>query len=186
MGRMVGHESDNEKCDLYRAEVDPNVLEYREQPHTIEAVIDGNVRRYTPDREDRFADGRIQIVEVKDDFEAEADPDYTLKLEYFAEVYEHLGWSFRLTTREEIKDPATFGTVDHIQRYRRVGFTSAELAAVREIIRPVGTTTIASLSSIFEVRDAALPKLCAMMVARVLTLDLSSRLDPSSIVRLAS
>lgn len=186
LGALIGYESDNEKCDCYRAEVDPDVVGYREQPHTIEAVIDGSLRRYTPDREDRYADGRVEIVEVKDDFEADADPDYTLKLEYFAEVYERLGWSFRLTTRDEIKDSATFGTVELIQRYRRVSFTPTEIAAVREFVSPLGKATIASLTPLFEVEAAAVAKLCAMMVARVVVLDLTSRLAPSSAVWLVS
>jgi hypothetical protein len=184
MGRLVGHESDNEKCDFYRAEIAPGVVGYREQPHTIEAVIGGHVRRYTPDREDCFADGRIEIVEVKDEFEADKDPDYAAKLEYFAEVYERLGWSFRLTTRDEIKDPATFETVETVQRYRRASFTAAEVAEVRHRMGPSGECCLGELLRMFPSDIAGLPKLCGMMVARILTLDVRSKLEPTSLVKL--
>ena len=184
MGRLVGYESDNEKCDFYRSEVRSEVISYREQPHTIKAVIAGEVRRYTPDREDQFADGRIEIVEVKDEFEADKDPDYTVKLNYFAEVYERLGWSFKLTTREEIKNPATFETVENIQRYRRASFTATEVADVRHGLGEVGECRLGELLSIFPSELVGLPKLCAMMVGRILVLDVRTRLEAASIVKL--
>jgi hypothetical protein len=185
MGRLVGYESDNEKCDFYRAETAPHVVAYREQPHTIEGMIDGKLRRYTPDREDQYADGRIEIVEVKDDFEVDKDPDYDLKLSYFTEVYERLGWSFRLTTRKEIKDPATFQAVETIQRYRRASFTAAEIAEVRQRFDSRDECLLGELLSIFTSELVGLPKLCAMMVGRLLVLDIGSRLEPASIVKLS-
>lgn len=184
MGRLVGYESHNEKCDFYRAEIAPHVINYREQPHTIEAEIDGEVRRYTPDREDRFADGRLEIVEVKDEFEADKDPAYSAKLDYFAEVYERLGWSFRLTTREEIKDPVTFETVENVQRFRRASFTAEEIAAVRRTVGLGGECSLGELFSAFTFEGTALPKLCAMMVARIVILDIGSKLEPTSTVKL--
>ena len=186
MGRLVGYESENEKYDFYRAEIAPHVVGYREQPHTVEAVIDGKLRRYTPDREDRFADGRIEIVEVKDDFEADGDPEYGLKLDYFGEVYERLGWTFRLTTRTEIKDPTTFQAVETIQRYRRASFTAAEVAEVRQKLGKEGECRLGDLLSLFTSELVGLPKLCAMMVGRILVLDIRSRLEPTSIVKLSS
>lgn len=185
MGRLVGYESNNEKCDFYRAEIAPRVAGYREQPHTIEGMIDGKLRRYTPDREDRLADGGTEIVEVKDDFEVDKDPDYDLKLRYFAEVYERLGWSFRLTTRKEIEDSATFGAVETIQRYRRASFTAAEIAEVRHRFGGLGECCLGDLLAIFTSELVGLPKLCAMMVGRILVLDISSRLEPGSIVKLS-
>jgi hypothetical protein len=184
MGRLVGYESDNEKCDFYRSEIASDVVSYREQPHTIEAVIGGNLRRYSPDREDRFADGRIEIVEVKDEFEADKDPDYSAKLDYFAEVYDRLGWSFRLTTRDQIKDPATFETVETVQRYRRASFSAAEIGDVRRVLSAHGECRLAQLMPIFSSELIGLAKLCAMMAGRILVLDIHSKLEPASVVKL--
>lgn len=183
MGRLVGYESENEKCDFYRVEIAPEVMGYREQPHTIKAVIAGQERRYNPDREDQFADGRIQIVEVKDEFEAAKDPDYTAKLDYFAEVYERLGWSFRLTTRVQIKDTTTFKAVETIQRFRRASFTAKEVADVRIEFAQRDQCSLGELLRLFPSELVGLPKLCAMMVGRILLLDVTSRLEPSSIVK---
>jgi hypothetical protein len=183
MGRLVGYESDNEKCDFYRAEVSTQVVSYREQPHTIEGMVDGIMRRYTPDREDRFADGRLEIVEVKDEYQADKDPTYSAKLDYFAEVYEHLGWSFRLTTREEITNPASFETVENVQRFRRASFTIAEIATVRSVLGRRVECSLGELLAVFPSEFVALPKLCAMMVARIVVLDIGSKLEPTSIVK---
>ena len=185
MGRLIGYESDNEKCDFYRAEVAIDVVGYREQPHTIEGIIDGKMRRYTPDREDSFADGRIEIVEVKDKFEADKDPDYFAKLDYFAEVYERLGCSFRLTTRDEIKNPATFETVENVQRYRRASFSAGEIADVQRRFELHSERRLADLLPVFSSEVTGLAKLCAMMVGRILLLDIHSKLEPASIVKLS-
>lgn len=185
MGRLVGYESDNEKCDLYRAEISTCVVGYREQPHTIEAVIDGKMRRYTPDREDLFADGRVEIVEVKGNFEAEKDPAYSAKLSYFAEVYERLGWSFKLITCKEIKESISFKTVENIQCFRRASYTAGEIAAVRRVLGERGECRLGELLALFSPTIVALPKLCAMMVGRILILDIGSKLEPTSIVKLA-
>lgn len=184
IGRLVAYESDNEKCDFYRAEVSTDVISYREQPHTIEGVIDGKVRRYTPDREDQLANGRIRIVEVKDEFEADKDPSYSAKLDYFSEVYDRLGWSFRLTTREEIKNPTTFETVENVQRFRRASYTNGEIAAVRRMLGQRGQCQLGELLALFSPEPVALAKLCAMMVGRIVILDISSRLEATSIVRM--
>lgn len=184
VGRHVGYESDNEKCGLFRVEVATEILSYREQPHTIEGVIDGELRRYTPDREDRFADGRVEIVEVKDDFEADHDPSYRRKIEHFAEVYDRLGWSFRVTTRAEIKAADTFSTIDVIQRYRRTSFTALDVASVRETFSGRGECALGELLAIFPSSTTGLSKLCAMMVGRVVALDLNSNLAPTSMTRL--
>ena len=130
--------------------------------------------------EDQLADGRIEIVEVKDEFEAAKDPDYSSKLNYFGEVYERLGWSFRLTTRDQIKDPATFETVEAVQRYRRASFTPTEVADVRHRMGQHGECTLGELLPLFSSELEGLPKLCAMMVGRILVLDVRSKLEPAS------
>lgn len=184
VGRHVGYESDNEKCDFYHAEVLPHVLRYREQPHTIEGCIQGKMLRYTPDREDRLSDGRLEIVEVKDEFEVDKDPAYSAKLDYFAEVYHRLGWSFRLTTRAEIRNPLYFPAIENIQRLRRASYTAADVAAVRKVLGSVGESSLAEVQAVFPSEAIALPKLCAMMVGRIVVLDICSKLEPASTVRL--
>lgn len=182
MGRLVGYESANEKCDFYRAEVDTRVIRYREQPHTIEAIIFGEVRRYTPDREDHLTTDKIEIVEVKDEFEEAKDPAYTAKIEYFAEIYERMGWSFRLTTRDQIMAPTSFGTIENIQRFRRTSYTRADVNAVRAVFNGRAACRLGELAAIFPA-GVAMPKLCAMMVGRELALDIASKLEPTSTVR---
>lgn len=183
-GRLIGYESDNEKYDLYRAEISTEVIAYREQPHTIEATINGVVRRYTPDREDQLANGRLEIVEVKDEFEAEKDPCYSAKLDYFSEVYERCGWSFRLTTREEIKNSTSFDTISNIHRFRRASYTAADIAAVHGVLDRRDDCQLGELLRLFSPEVVGFAKLCAMMVGRIIALDIYTKLEPTSIVRM--
>jgi hypothetical protein len=117
---------------------------------------------------------------VKDKFEADKDPDYTAKLTHFAEVYDRLGWSFRITTRDEILAPGSFDAVEAIQRYRRVSYSIDEVIAVQEAFAGRSTCLLEELLKLFPSAAIARPKLYAMMVGRVVALDLSSKLEPTS------
>src|SRR5215469_9683073 len=113
-GRGQFWESRNELHAFYGAEVSTHVLKYRAQPHTLEMAIAGKKRSYTPDRMDHLTGGRIEIVEIKDVYKPEKDPDYHTKLEMARVVYDHLGWSFRITTRKEIEAQPKFEATKYI------------------------------------------------------------------------
>jgi len=63
--RLVAWESQLEQkaCALFEFSAD--VVSYREQPITVYFESDGQMRRYTPDFELRFHDGRSMYLEVK-------------------------------------------------------------------------------------------------------------------------
>lgn len=65
--RSVHWDSQLERAVCHRAELDPSIAWFREQPLTLRYRDrdDNKLRRYTPDFEFRMRDGRILIVEVK-------------------------------------------------------------------------------------------------------------------------
>lgn len=171
MGRMVAWESKAERDAFFYPEIFPEVVDYREQPHTAAALINGQKRVYTPDRMDVLADRTIVIVEVKDAFEAEADPDYAMKLAFFGEIYRAIGWRFEVVDRAAIESQASFEAIKKVQSHRRVSFDAAELASVMAILRS-GASTVGGLLPAFSNPLAGEAKLCAMMVHGHIRIDL--------------
>jgi hypothetical protein len=180
-GKMMGWESRPELWGFHHAEVDTAIVAYRAQPHTAEALADGGRLVYTPDREDQLADGRIRIIEVKEQFEADRDPYYARKLEYFAEVYRSLGWEFRLIDAAGLTRQPLFGGVEAVERLRRAAFTSDDLNRVREALAD-GPRALAELVPLFDSEVLARSLLCAMMVGRYLAIDLSAGFYDGAVV----
>lgn len=179
---MVGWESAAERDSFYCSEVLPEVVSYRSQPHTIEAIVDGKVRRYTPDVEEILADGRVRITEVKEDFEAARDPDYAAKLQYFGEIYLNLGWAFRVLERRDFAAQPEFAGICKVQAHRRVGFDAHDLAIVRRRLVG-GPRPIQELAEAFRTPVIGAAMICAMMVARFVEIDLSGGLVADAAVR---
>jgi hypothetical protein len=83
-GRHLPYESRLELHDLWRAEVCSKVVSAWPQPFTLQLMMDGELRRYTPDRQDILADGQLEVIEIKDDLRLVRDPTYLHKLELVA------------------------------------------------------------------------------------------------------
>lgn len=180
-GRMVGWESRAERDAFYCSEVDTRVVAYRSQPHTIEALIEGRVRRYTPDIEERLSDGTIRIVEVKEEFEAKRDEDYALKLAFFGDVYRALGWSFQIVERATFGEGPKFRAVSKVQSHRRTGFDASDLARVRMAIAGEGGgCTLGDLTDLFRNSVVGVAVVSAMMVGRYVEIDLANDLVPTA------
>ncbi len=174
---MLKWESHNELHDFWRAEVSTDILESWEQPHTLKIVNEGKKHRYTPDRLDRLYDGKFRVVEVKDVFEAKKDPAYAEKLALANVVYQALGWNFYVVEKVEIEAQPTFSAISKIQSYRCAAMTPSDILKVRQLFSSSPTQTVGSISSFLQRGPAGFAQLCALIVRRVLSADLSNGLD---------
>lgn len=178
-GRHLPYKSHLELHDLWRAEVDVRVVRSWPQPFTLFYADGDRLRRYTPDRKDDRTDGRVQIVEVKETA-AEVDAAKARAIEEALAVH---GWSYRVADRAEIEREPVFSAVRAVQRHRRTALDASDAIRVR--------TTLASgplrLSEVVQQLGSgpqALAKACALMVRRVVAIDLSNGLALKSAVSL--
>lgn len=183
-GGSAPWESRNELRALYHAEISTDVLTYRVQPHTLKFVIDGVARSYTPDREEKLVGGQERVIEVKDAFEAENDPDYSEKLEHAHAVYRLSGKLFRIQERAEIEARPLFDAVELIQGFRRTAVTVQDILLVQDKFSGHDVLPLGEVRDLFKSAPLGFAKLSAMMVRRILTLDLSHRLCSETSVRL--
>lgn len=171
-------ESRFELKDMYRAEVDTAVLSYASQPETLSWRSGSKTRRYTPDRVDYLADGSRRIVEVKNVYDADRDPDYALKLEEVADIYKALGTQFEIRDRALIEEEPSFSVIEEIQAYRRTVVTQSDVDETRRILGD-GPQSFGSLvSGLHSPTPRAV--IFAMTVRRIVAIDLAGGLGPDA------
>ena len=185
-GRGQFWESRNELHAFYGAEVSTEVVKYRAQPHTLEIVIDGKLRRYTPDRMDYLTGGRIEIVEIKQAYKPEKDPHYHAKLEKARLVYAKLDWSFRITNRDEIEAQPKFEAERYIQSFRRTVVTPGDEDRALDLLTQRGPVQLAELRDLWASPPLGFAKMCALMVKRTVNIAFEYGLSDETPVRLVA
>lgn len=185
-GRGQFWESRNELRAFYRAEVSTQVIKYRAQPHTLELALAGKLRRYTPDRMDFLIEGGVEIIEVKETYKADKDPDYADKLRAAALVYSNLGWSFRIITSDEIEAQPSFSAVVRIQNHRRTVITPRDEDITLDLLSRHGTAALADVRALWPNPAIGFAKMCALMIKRSIHIDYNSGLRDMTPVNLVA
>lgn len=185
-GQAFPWESRTELLGIYHAEVRFDVVDYRVQPHTLEMFHEGRKLRYTPDLEHRLSDGRTEIVEIKGEFDALADPNYTAKLGIARDVYAAAGQSFRVVDRKELEAQPRFKAIEEIQNYRRTAITPTDMFVVSNIFKGKGGVTLGDMKGIYGNPIVGMAKTYAMMVRRIVEIDITGGLNDDSPLYLPS
>lgn len=185
-GRALPFESMNEQTLMKHSEVDTHVVDYRSQPFRFEFVIDGAKRIYIADCARLLDDGTVEVVEVKGDRTRLDDPDYAQKIEGVREICEKLGWRFRLVTRRQLHTPEILlANVESVQFHRNVSFDQAAVYSAAELVDSQGgEAELGTLADRLANGPRGMAIAQALMVARVISIDLTTRLSPSSRVTL--
>lgn len=180
MGTTFPWESRLELYDLYRAEVDPRVVSYAVQPETLHWECAGKRQLYTPDRLDVMIDGKERIIEIKDRFDPHQHPEYTEKLRQARQIYTALGRAFELRQRSQISIEPDFSAIEEIQAYRRSVVTARDIQLVRMALGKGKLPLREALRSLE--RPSPRPVLFAMMVRRIVSIDVSHGMHENAAV----
>lgn len=182
MGATMPWESRLELCDLYRAEVDPDVVSYSVQPETLHWRSRGKSYRYTPDRLDHLAGGGKRIVEVKDVYDEAGDPEYAVKLSEASRIYGALGVAFEIHERAAIRMEPSFSAVEEVQAYRRTVVTTVDISEMQGLLRTNSLPLMHMLQAMSPNHPRA--RLFALMIRRIVKIDIARGLHPMSAVSL--
>lgn len=180
-GRPLPYESMNELAFFMHCEVDTEVADYRAQPFRLEFVIEGRKRTYIVDCVRLMANGGIEVVEVKSDPRALQDPDYAEKLQAVRTICEQVGWRFRLVFMKALTErPPLHRNVTDIQSRRMTDYTGADVFRVVEFVRRSGEVALGELAQHLGARALGFAKLKAMMVGRIVRIDLTQPIGDAS------
>lgn len=180
-GRPLPFESMNERAFLMHCEVDTSIVDYRAQPFRLELVVEGAKRAYIPDGLRLLEAGDLEVVEIKKDRQALSDPDYAFKLDCVAKVCELVGWRFRTIYARELYQPADrYRNVVDVQSWRLTDYSDSDLYRITARLDAVKTETLGALSDLLGGGPAGEAKLKAMMVDRVVRIDLNELIAQST------
>lgn len=186
-GRPQPYESMNERAFFMHCEVNTDVIDYRAQPFRLEFVLDGRKRTYIADCVRVLASGDIELVEIKSDPSSVHDPDYRQKLEAVRAICSQVGWRFRLIFKKALTEPAVFHrNIMDVQSWRMTEYSDTD---VFRVVEALGRQSGAKLGDVVQdlgSRDEGLAKLKAMMVGRIVRLDLTEEIGDATPVCLVS
>lgn len=185
--RSMPWEAKAELKGFWLAEVDADVVRYLAQPHLL--AINVGERRplyYYPDLRRDHVRGRVSVVEYKGVRDGRAgDPGYLAKLDLARRVYEGMGWTFEVV-REDQLDDRTVANALALQTYGDVPVpTHLRLGAVDALREAGGVLPRGRVEEVLGGGLRAEAYLSSLVVARVLAVDVSLRLNRSTPVGLA-
>lgn len=185
--RAFPFEGMNERAFFMHSEVDTNVVDYRAQPFRFEFVLDGQKRVYIADCVRLLADGSIEVIEVKNDQRALRDLQYASKIERVWAICAALGWTFRVVLRQQLISPAVrYANIVEVQSRRHTRFdASHEYVARHALDRAGGQLALGEFADALGERQRGMAIAQAMMVGRLLDIDLTDPLSPNTLVRTA-
>ena len=179
-GRHLPHTSHLQLHDLWRAEVEVDVVCSWPQPFTLTFAEGDRLRRYTPSRKDLRADGSVEIIEVRDDA-AQPAPAREAAI---IQALTLRGMSYRVACRTQIQAEPAFGAIRTVQRHRRTALEATEVLRI-ETALATGPLAIADTLRLLGSGPPAFAKVCAMMVRRIVRIDLTNGLRPEALVTTA-
>lgn len=185
-GQALAWESRNELHGFYHAEVRTDVVGYLAQPHTWEINADGRKLKYTPDLELHLASGATEIVEIKGVFESAVDPDYSAKLDLVSLLCDRIGRSFRIIDQDALEAEPRFRAIEEIQSYRRTAINTADLLVVFELFAGRDSVSLGEVKQAFFNPMLGMAKAYALVVRRVIEIDIAQGLSDLSPVRLVA
>lgn len=186
--RPMPHESMNELAFFHQCEVETAVVDYRAQPCRFEFVLDGKLRTYIADSIRVLSDGTVEIVELKGDLRPLRDADYALKLEGVEQLCDALGWTFRVLTRTQLTTPRVrYENYRRVQMNRHASHTAAHCHVALDVIDEAGgEVELGALARALGDPRRGVAIAMAMMVGRIVDIDLSKPVSSTSLVRAVS
>ena len=182
-GRPLPWESQYEQKFFYFSEVDTDVVTYRAQMFRID-FKEAN-RSYIVDCVRQLSTGKIEVVEIKKNKALIGTPEYQRKINAVRQVCRQLGWSFKLILGDRLQEPQWFyDAIFDIQSWRLTQYTSEDIYRVAQAVGSSGAMPMELLARDIGGKQLGAAKLKAMMIQRVVRLDLSSPLSGSTRVSL--
>ncbi|MGL5339137.1 MAG: TnsA endonuclease N-terminal domain-containing protein [Aeromonas veronii] len=173
--RLVAWESQlkQKACALFEFSAD--VVSYREQPITIYFESDGQMRRYTPDFELRFHDGRSMYLEVKP-FAKLQGHSVKRRFQQVARFWEMHGQQFGVITDIELHHPTLQRNLKLLRAHQRVHVPDEVWLRIGHWLRAIGSVTFEQLAELLN----SPTQVYALIAQQVLHVDLLTPFSPTT------
>jgi len=164
---------------LYHAEVCTDVVGYRTYLEPVRLKIERRSPTFAAHLEETLSDGRI-VVSVFADVLGDGHPEKPEIVEQLRAHYAASGIGFCVRGRAEFGQETTADAVEAIQTFRRTSVTDADIWLVKDTISNRSNARLAEIRDRFKSPALGFAKLSAMMVRRVVAIDLRQELGPTT------
>jgi hypothetical protein len=176
-------ESSLERDWLIQLDFDPEVLELRSQPFSLQHEIGGRKRPYTPDVLATFnKEGRLETVVYEVKQHAELKADWALLRPRFKAAVKYCrsrGWRFKIVTEKHIRTPL-LTNAQLLRRYRALEYPKEIADQLLFAFKALGPTTPQALLAAAYWSDTArleaLPVVWHLLAKGLIRAELSKRL----------
>jgi hypothetical protein len=176
-------QSKGERLGLEAAEMDPERVSFRAQPFTLSWRIGGEKWTYTPDRIEALSSGRVICVEVKASRDAVRNSRSAEKYELAAQIIQEIGFGFGFEVASELVADGRAKRISRLMHYRRTPLFSDDLALVDHLSSGGETSfRFADLVTAYADEHNAFGKLAALLVRRVVGVDINHDIGPASVL----
>lgn len=181
-GRPQPGETLGEKLAIERSEAATDIIDYQSQPHRLEFVVDGVCRSYIPDLIRLYADGSIEVIEIKKNYDPRRDPAYQSKIDAGSDVYRALGWRFVIMVDQELHNPPTLVANCAAIAHAGHALIDSEMVGAIETLLDAngGRTTLGALEAALGGWPGGRKRSFAAHVRRLVSITLETPLDPDT------
>jgi TnsA endonuclease-like protein len=174
------HQTDSltEMDYLYLLDFDPEATRFKTHPFTLDYVLDGKWRRYTPDVL-VYRSQRKQIIEVKPTLRAML-PRYVLLFRTVAPLFRARGFDFQLVTSDAIQQQPRLDNIKVLWKYARTGFTPQHQVLCHEFFGDRKIAPLREISEFLAAHGVAIQVVYSLLFWHVLSFDVNQPLGPSA------
>lgn len=179
--RTLHWESQLERDRMYHHEIDPQVCSFREQPKTYKLIVDGVLRRYTPDLEVIYHSGATIIEEVKP---SERVSKEVRLYQAMAAALEDSGIRFRVVTDTEIRRQPYLQNVKYLLPFRHFDVSEDAIECIADLFRTVRKIPFGQLHEKLSGKGLTITFLWALIAQGKLLADLEQVLNDETPLKL--
>jgi hypothetical protein len=169
------------EAEAYRMfDFDRTVASYETQPFTVNYETDGRTISTYPDAELKLVDGWFEIVQIKMQKTYEKHLRENARFRAEREVFERLGWSYRVLTENDIRAEPQLSNLKLLRHYRNRPVSPEIVQGVIATVRKNPNATIRSVAEAFRAGGMHVVDLYALVARHEIRADLSLPIGPEA------
>lgn len=179
-GRSLHWESQLERDRMFMLEFDPEVLSFKEQPKTYNVIVNGELRRYTPDLEIITRTGTV-VEEVKP---ADKVAQYTELFRAMPDVLADEGKFFSVVTDQDIRREPYLSNIKNILWFRHFKLPTALIDRVMTDVAQLTSPRFGQLKELLSGYGTEPAAPWSFLAHQLLLTDYNSKITDESLINL--
>ena len=177
----IGEAESGLEADAFKMfHFDRGVVSYTTQPFTVVYEVGDKAVSTYPDVELRLIGGRFEIVQIKTFSTFEKHLRENPRFRGEREVFEQLGWSYRVLTEREIRIEPQYSNRKLLWHYRNRRVEAPMVASIRATIKRYPNVTVRKIVEAFRADAVHEVDIYALVARHVLDTDMEAKLGLES------